>query len=290
VPVVARLAPLSAGPGCPVLPGVTKCHPQGGQPARRGILGVTLPGHSAPSHCSSDDPACTSGPGHTGRPEAQPPSGRPRGTRNGMGRAQTWGPPGHGRSDTDRAVDGVPAEVWADRRTRAHTGAARGAQGGGQVTGAGGRGRAGEPWSGRIRRATMPVATGRLLAGFTPPPDCRMTGSSDEDPLAEWTMVILSGLIVARLWPFLHDFTPPHSECLTAGNKSGAVPRSSPVREQGEGGQSDYGRPESYRSARCRGPATVEKLPRVGTSFRCPCLATKLNAYPATATLSHYLE
>ena len=39
-------------PTCP--PGATGECAQGGQPARRGILGVTLPRRSAPFHCSSD--------------------------------------------------------------------------------------------------------------------------------------------------------------------------------------------------------------------------------------------
>lgn len=61
---------------------------------------------------------------------------QPRGT-HGTGRAQTPGA-GHGRSGTDRAADGPEAEDRANRRTRAHTGP-HGADGGGQVTGAGGR-------------------------------------------------------------------------------------------------------------------------------------------------------
>jgi hypothetical protein len=103
---------------------------QGGQPARRGILGVTLLRHSAPSHCIPDDAAGTSGPGHTEPARgAVALSPQPRDT-DGMGWAQTrtgWAGlrPGRGRdgrSGRDRAADGVPADPRADRRTRANTG------------------------------------------------------------------------------------------------------------------------------------------------------------------------
>jgi hypothetical protein len=97
---------------------------QGGQPARHGTLGVTLPRHSAPPHCVPDDAAGTSGPGH-----AEPPRGaaalrpKPR-VAYRMGRAQALG----GRTRTLRYGQGRgwgAGTNWGHGRRTGPHGAAR---------------------------------------------------------------------------------------------------------------------------------------------------------------------